>query len=242
MPGAVFGLLTVLLLWILRDDLVDLFTPYLAGDSGLGIVLAGLLGSGALGFFFSVVHHEMHWLTHGSPLDFTDTVRQLVRDNKIKIYEVPPPNADIKERPVPENHIGRELAWTVLIAIWHGDLANGPYNSAQPRTESLCDTAHALGAARVAAAMALIFALALAAKNSDFQPCGWPLARFCFAAIVGWSSVWVFGRAYRLTGHLAQLSIEHVFYAAVLERFEPYVVHVNPNLLKRLRRLNLTRS
>lgn len=60
-PGLVFLVETLLLLWVLLPDWPEEQLRQIKKDAGLGFVLAAILGSGGLGFVFSIAHHWLHW-------------------------------------------------------------------------------------------------------------------------------------------------------------------------------------
>jgi hypothetical protein len=228
MPGAVFGVQATGLVAILRPDILWSVLPGLASDKGFGSAVAGLLGSGALGFLFSVVHHEWHWRVQQDLINHTQVVRGLIASGHIRVLSSDGRGQEASLRP---EAIDRQTAWSILTALWHSRLSADPIKSAEPRAASLSDTAHALGTSTVAAIAGGLTAALVVVPTSHFCPWGEPAGRFAVALAVGVCIPLVLGLAYQRTSRLAQLFIEHVFSDAMTRQAHNVTVRVNAALL-----------
>jgi hypothetical protein len=208
MPGAVFGLQAVVLLWLLRPDWVESNVGIVADKQGIGFVVAGLLGSGALGFVFAVIHHGLHWNARLSPIDYGELIRSLARAGAVNVVAL---DKEGKSSSVDPDTIDRGLGWAILSSVWYSAESKSPIRRAERRIASLSDTVHSVGTARVAAIGALVVALVVASRVSVVSAQGWPLFRFVVAMCWGIVVVVFFHRTYSRTGALAQSIIEQVF-------------------------------
>lgn len=212
MPGAVFVLLTVLYLWIIIPDWLEPTVGALAENDGVGAAVAGLLASGALGAIFSVIHHALHWCGISS-IDHSDVVNGLVKTENIVVWPFPRlGQAEELQRPP----IDMEMAASLLVGLWYERIDSAPIKGADPKVTSLSDTAHSLGAARVAAAAAIPAALAIVCHVSVRSSEPWAEFRFVVALSLAACVSVVFWRAHARVARVTRTVIDQVILQAIL--------------------------
>ncbi|MGD0497462.1 MAG: hypothetical protein ABSC23_03395 [Bryobacteraceae bacterium] len=209
-PGALFGVETAILLWVLRPDWLGAKLDDLRREEGLSFALAGLLASGALGFLFSVVHHELHWRSSkwSSVIDHSGVIRGLIQEGRMRVDVL---DEDGHETVLSADLVTRSSAWKILSGIWFGSLDEPPVKAADAKVSSLSDLAHSSGTTCVASFFSLIFSLAVAANIGGFSLHIWPIVRFICACSIGVLLTCLFWWTYRRVGLLAQAVIEQVF-------------------------------
>src|SRR5262249_21918011 len=80
-------------------------------DAGIGFAVAGLLATGALGFFLSVVHHwRFNFFGH---MDYSKAISNLASKGMLVVVDVE------KAAPVDPKQIDRRVAFAVLTSTWH---------------------------------------------------------------------------------------------------------------------------
>lgn len=209
-PGLSFVALTILLLWMLVPDWTRNRMADLRGDAGIGVVIATLLGSGGIGFFFSVLHHSLHWRT--GPVDHRGLIARL-RTRKV-LYLVDAQTD--KVFPIERNPTRFE-AWSIVAALWHERVAkNNKIKGAEPRASSLADLVHSTGTARVAAASAWLLAFAIPC-SIDSLSFGW--VRFLSTNGIAFGLLCVHHVAYYRTGLAAQRVVEQILDDALVDEY-----------------------
>lgn len=234
-PGALFGVETAFLLWVLRPDWLTARLEDLRQANGLGFALAGLLASGGLGYLLSVLHHELHWLPRawGSVIDHSGVIRGLIQAGTMRVEVL---HEDGRETLLSADLVTRHSAVAILSGLWYGCIDEPPVKGADAKVSSLSDLAHSSGTARAASIASLVVSLVVAVLVSDFSPHGWPLARFMIACCFGGLLTWLFWRSYRRVGLLAQAVIEQVLLDSLNRRdkaAEPKTIRVSAGSLLR---------
>jgi hypothetical protein len=177
-------------------------------DNGFGLAIA--LGSGALGFLFSTIHHLLHW--HGPRelhpgVDYRPLIGRLRVAGVLEVLEARTNIAVTSD--VPRT---RQEAWTIVTALWHERVTNQNkgIGAANPRADSLANLVHSVGAATVATAMALLTALIIAGHVA-FVSRDWdPVMRFAATILIALLLFWLHEKSYRDTLNISQSFVEQV--------------------------------
>lgn len=212
LPGAIFGLLSCVILVCLVPEWVKPRMVFLLqDDAGLGAGIAGLVGSGALGYVFSALHHELDALLirlkldRWSTLDHSKFVRAMMKDGKVIVLRG---GAALKNTDV---RIDRQFAVWVVSAIWFNHLAENPnFKEADAKSQGVSDTAHALGIARVAAIAAFVVSVGWATHVGVLTTQRWAVLRSVVGIVSGLTVIQVFWLAYLRVGGRAQRVIEYL--------------------------------
>ena len=209
-PGLVFGVEVVILILLLRPDKVDRLNELLAKDSGLAVLSAGLLGSGALGFIFSSIHHEWLALSKGDLMDRRPVLQRLVDKPVLKLRGTKEPH-----------ELTHQEAWIILTALWHertgGSDGGQKIKNMETRAKDLMDLAHSLGTVRVATVIAPFVAILLATKGGVFPHAFVNVLLFVVAVIFESTLLYVFFDGYERTALIAQSVIDQVLSDALDE-------------------------
>ena len=218
MPGAVFGLLSLLLLMCLIPGWVQprLAILFFRKDTGLASAVAGVIGSGALGYVFSSVHHELNsllswlgrhrflgWLTPLSSLNYSAFVARMM-DPKNQLLRIEPEGA------LGASDLDRDAAQAVVSALWFDHLSTNGFAGTDAKCQGVSDTAQALGIARIATLAALGVSVIWAAHIGNATGEHWAMIRSTIGIVVGVVTVVVFWLGYVRVGGIAQCAIEHV--------------------------------
>jgi hypothetical protein len=154
-PGLSFAVQALLLFFIVSPVWTLGKLNGLKEDAGAGLAFALFLGSGGLGYIFSVIHHSFHWWWKRkwlSAIDHTRVVKRLCDEHQhlLELRRLDGLEVEIDK-------IDRKGAWVVLTALWKQALANNsPIQSADKCATGLTDVMHSAGAARVGAICALV--------------------------------------------------------------------------------------
>lgn len=208
-PGVLFFVEAAFLFWLLRPDLARQWIGAAATKAEFAAVIAGLLASGGLGYFFSAVHHQLHWQSWGSVIDHESIIKGLVKDGRLKIALID--ERGITSEPLAADQIGKFESLAIMTAFWHSNRHRSPIDAADARVTTLSDLAHSLGTARAASLFAVAAAFGVAWANSSCCASGWPIVRFVAAVLIGAAITWLFWRSYWRVGQFAQAVIELVF-------------------------------
>ena len=208
-PGALYGLVTALLLSLLRPDWIGPALLVLRRSEGLLPVAGGLAASGVLGFLFGMIHHEIQ-STFGGTIDHSAFVRDLIR-NDFQIRVV----TDEGVRQLAITEATPEAALAIVTAEWHQRADSPPIRGVTTRVDSLFDIAHSSGAALIASIFSLVTAFVIAAFNSHCSREAWDIARFLIACVIGLSLVWLFRRTNRRVTNVTQAVIQEILLRAL---------------------------
>lgn len=162
LPGLLYGLQTLLFLWLLFPSWTVDKLLSVASDQALAAAIGGVLASGAAGYLISMAHHELHWRKRTGRIDHRAAVKLLRDLGLLQLSQV-------------ENHtvtkcgesLTREEAFLTVAVLWHQRADNGPISGATPKAQSLSDVAHSLGSATVAAALAVVTTIIIAKQISE---------------------------------------------------------------------------
>ena len=214
-PGVLFLveflLLTLMVLPCWAENIVSFLTK------DMSTALGGLMSAGALGYFFSVIHHLCHWSLpcDQNVINHSDNIDRLVVESLI-----PPTTSAATKK--------REAALDLTLLIWHSRLSTGhAIASADGKVSSLSDVAHSAGTARIASAFALVLALGAYLYNkygvsdvSCYSMHSLAGVRLVLMLICGLTTVALFHMAYKRTGGIAQRLIDRLVEETLLaEKF-----------------------
>jgi hypothetical protein len=195
LPGLVYGIETLLWLYIVFPQWTHSVIFQTTAKDSLGVALWGILASGAVGYIFATVHYWCHWhlpVDRGI-LDHSDLINQLR---------------------LPELHgrdVDRREALMVSLARWYcAELRE----TAHKRIDSLVDQTHALGTARIASFFSVVTALAICMAVGTFSLAFEPVLRFVVMLVLGIAVTCLFHAAYRHVGAVAQGIYDRIFRAA----------------------------
>jgi hypothetical protein len=227
-PGLVFLTITLILLYIICPDVANDILKNFKNDSGVGIVIATLLGSGGVGFIFSVIHHIFHWNFFNGAYDHTKIIIAL---RKRKIIQLR--SRDTGELIDENKNINSFQAWTIFNAMWQERLGTSEsyFKSADTKASSLGDLVHSTGTARVAAVFAWIFTLIILYRKCEINTESGAILCFIFGNILAIGFVILFHAGYRKVQEGARRTVIEVFDDALtkerLTKKEPIDTYVD---------------
>jgi hypothetical protein len=199
-PGFVYGVETALLLLIIFPDWMYSQLTSLAAKDSLGVALASLFASGALGYIFATAHHWCHWYApfDKGVLDHSPMINRLLENGHI-------PNQY-------KRTVNRAEALEISLALWYQRIKpDGPIGgAADKKLTSLGDHTHGLGAVRVASFFALMTSLAFCLMIGRFSFQFETIIRFVIMLALGIGVTYLFHDAYRRVGKLAQGLYERI--------------------------------
>lgn len=203
MPGLVYGIETLLWLFIVFQEWTQRLILDLAAKDSLGVALGSVLASGAFGYIFATVHHWCHWhLSIRGILDNSDLINRLLAAGSLSNES----NA---------KKVNRQEALEISLELWYRprDHSNSFAGETYKKLDSLGDQTHALGTARVASFFSVVTALAFCFKIGTFSPDFESIIRFVLMLLLGISVTYLFHDAYRRVGTIAQAIFERAFNA-----------------------------
>lgn len=216
MPGLLFGVETLLFLFILLPEPTLCVLSKVISKEALGTSVAAFLASGALGYIFAAIHHFVHWLPCCLRFEKDIFNHKEVIDTLLKANLISPSGFDIDKRIEQYNKDEktsiekRKIAESISMALWNYFAKDEHLGKNQ--IDHLGNQAHGLGAARIASLFALITAILVAVfyGTLDFD---WCLAlRFVLTVILGCFFVCMFHKAYVRVAFLA-----HETYTMILQ-------------------------
>lgn len=215
MPGALFGMLSIAMLILLVPHWTLPKLGALNRDLGIGLAVAGLVGSGALGYALSAIHHQLAWsLPKWSRINHLDLARRLLEGaTPAVVANQLGRNGNLA--PLAAGALDREMAQALLVSLWYQRLGEEPIKSGDPKVQALADTAHSAGIARVAALAAFATSLGVAAivgqRSLELEA----ICRFLGAVMIGVGSTVLFWKTYLRVGRMAERVIENVLLEAI---------------------------
>lgn len=227
-PGALFGILLLILLLLLAPCWTLATLKTISKDAGIGFAIAGLAGTGAIGYLLSAIHHQLHWWLRKSwlsTIDHTECVRQMLRDNKLVMTEL---QADGSVKNLKAEEVDRKLAHGALSALWYQRLGQEPIKSADAKAQGMSDQAHSLGIARAGAICAFLLSFGVACFVSRCTLEVNAVFRSVLAIVIGVGSILLFWAAYLRVGRMAQVLIEQLLLAAVGKPPQPLEIQIAP--------------
>jgi hypothetical protein len=223
LPGLLYAMETLVLLYIVLPDVAKDVVIKKNDDGNLVLLVTTFFASGALGFVFSSIHHCVHWYLDSKSIDHTNFIakyqdfitKQLTKNENCKSTT----NNKKKKRWLSkwyqckkEKHHKREEAFIQLLVLWYTRLqSEGQLAGADKKTVALGDLAHASGTARIASFFAIMTVLLLCfylpnVQNSiNLQP-----VRFASSLSLGYLILLLFRDAYYRTSRYAQEVIEGI--------------------------------
>lgn len=219
-PGLVFVVQLIVLLWLLRPDWVQtLYNQELKEESGIAVVSAAFLATGGLGFLFSAIHHSLHRRKGCGLMDHRKVLKQLESENAWKPWKKDSNRGNATE-------LTRDEAWSALAALWHQRAKTSPkIDGASARTDALMDVMHSMGTNRIATLVAAVvgFGLVLEDCTFDFTSLkgysndSTSIIHALIASGVGVGMFCVFQSSYVCVARLAQDVIDQVLNDALQE-------------------------
>lgn len=195
-PGLVFVSEFLIYAGILVPTTLGFVAEILKEAAGLGVVAATLLASGGLGYLFSVIHHELHWLyPNSAALDYRQLVDNLAKHGHLTLQESSPARES------------RHAAWIVITSKWNERLTSSErVKAADAKVMAMTDLVHATGTAFIATVFATIGAIVVAASTTTPQS----LPRAAIFSVVAFLTAYAYWRSYKRTTMLARGMIEKV--------------------------------
>jgi hypothetical protein len=192
MPGFVYGLETIVGLFVLFPDWTRAQLSALAGEESLGVAIAAIFVSGALGYVFATIHHWWHWHVDAPVLDHRPLITRL-RARRLIVDEL-------------GGQLDRRQALILSMALWYDRVRdNGAIQlGADKKLTSLGDSIHGLGAARIASVFALLTVLGISACIGTFRFELGPIVRFIVVLVLTLGATVLFHKAYINVGEIAQ--------------------------------------
>lgn len=215
MPGLVFGTETLLWLFVVLPEWTQTLVSNLGDKSGLGVVLGGVLASGAIGYIFSTIHHLCHWRLcwDRGILDHSDLINDAIEKRLISSGDRTVDGTGDKEGWLvcPQKVIeAREEALAISIAHWYRP-RSAINEETYRKLDSLGDQAHGLGTARIASFFSGVVALLFIFKLGTFCVTGESILRFVGMVVLWLGITGLFHWSYRRVGIIAQAIYDRVF-------------------------------
>lgn len=205
-PGLVFlteslGLLVI----VIPDWAIPAMHESLGDSSSAALVIGTLVASGGIGYLFGVVHHALHWIRSGAPLNHTACIRALIDQGELKV-------ADARTRQaIKASDIDRSAAWVILTALWYTRVeSDQSIKGANDRASGLADLAHSTGTAFVASVAALVLAVSTVVAVGTVVLEWEPVLRYVVGLGLGLAISWVLWRGSQRTAELARGVIDEV--------------------------------
>lgn len=213
-PGLVFLINTLILLWVIEPDVAYTILKYFSKESGLGLAITTLLGSGGIGFMFSFAHHELHWRCKHDGIDHTQCVASLRAKGIIRLKNRN--SGEVLDDTVMPD---RFEAWSILTGLWYERLAKNDslIKGADPKASSLTDLVYSVGTARVASVAAWVIAISQTCVLS--KGC-WAVARFFIGNLLAVAFVWMCCSGYKRTSKAVQQIVEQVLTDTLIQERE----------------------
>ena len=208
MPGVLYGMETVVFLWIVLPTWVSsVLWPTLAGNASFGAVVGAVVVSGSLGVLFATIHHWLHW---HSPTDrgILDHSKKISSLRKLGFLPEVAPGLSSDRA---------EALDTLTIEWWKRAGPGTVVGNATSRAVSLSDLAHSAGAARVASAGALFSVLTACAIVGVPAFSAQAIVRFAVMLLLSILAIVLFHETYRRMGEMAQRFYEGILEVALRE-------------------------
>ncbi len=197
MPGILFGVQALVLLWIALPTWTTekLLSVLKHIDTAVGVAIASVFVSGALGYVFATFHHWLHWHCpiYHKVLDHSGQIARLRADKLLP------------ERPIYAPKDSRLEAFDAMTAAWLPRIAEGtPIGNAERRITRFGDLAHSAGAARVATTAAMVTTVVTCCIVAAWKPTLQSVIRYIAMVLIGVGVPLLFDEAYRHTGGMSQ--------------------------------------
>jgi hypothetical protein len=185
-PGVIFAIeTTILLLPIFPTDMMHIIKS-LQEDKSLGIVLALLLASGAIGFILSIIHHCAYWRIRFYPRH--DYARWTRFEKQLKLTRAPEYSKDSPQSKFghffndtlgfrfigryifAKDYEERKYRWIEITALWYQKADDKTINNnTHQRANSLADLVHSSGTAFIASLASIFVAGSIIYFNTDLN-------------------------------------------------------------------------
>lgn len=209
LPGLVFGIETLLWLFILIPSWIAAHVLEFGGKEGLGVAIASLLASGPVGYIFATVHHRLHWWFDRTILDHSHLINILLQQRRLPSQVLRPDEQDLAS-------VDRTKGQAISLAVWYLPKSKDGIAAVAEtirKLDSLGDQAHALGATRVASGFSVLTALWIVHELGTASMGPVPEYRFWSVLVLGSLVTWLFDDAYRRVGRMSQDIYDRIFLA-----------------------------
>jgi hypothetical protein len=153
MPGLIYGVETLLFLYIVLPKFTMCILESFRDKEGLGAIVSVFFASGVLGYIFAAVHHWVRFHWHSLEKDIFNhqpVIKELCSAGRIRLSE-----DDLRRL-----ESSRETAESISLAHWYL-LLTEKTKLGTDGIDHLRNQAHALGTARIASCFALVSAVLL---------------------------------------------------------------------------------
>lgn len=198
MPGIVYGVETIFLLWITCPTWTQrVITNNLEKDN-LGVILGSVLVFGGLGYIFSTIHHARE----------TGDEEDRIFDHKSIAMKIEP---------------GWKGTWEEAMAFsyahWYTQMNLGNiHDDANKKVHSLGDQAHGLGTANIASFASYLTTLVICSTELFSEP--EPGFRFFLMVVLWFWVTYLFDRGYQRVGKIAHETYEMILMDALSRKTE----------------------
>lgn len=199
MPGLVYGVETLLFLFIVMPEFTVCVLAKLSDKHALGAsVSAFLASSGALGYIFAAVHHRATLRCEKRILDQREIVKKLcIPEGLIKLDHETMSQLD------EDTQEARQIAESISLSNWYR-LLTKKHKFGTDGIDRLKSQAHALGTARTASVFALVTTVLLSWWYGTPNLCWWPITRFFLMVLLGGAAIYIFHYNYQRVLQFAQ--------------------------------------
>lgn len=136
-------------------------------ELNITLPVSALLIAAALGYVFSLFHHALLWTIYqllGWTHDYRPLLRHAVKNGWLALTLL----EDGKAANGLADRLTEKGAWRLLTALWHEKRdSSSVIRSANPRSDSLADLAHAAGAAFVGSFVAVLSWAIVASRSAE---------------------------------------------------------------------------
>jgi hypothetical protein len=211
MPGLVYGVETLLFLYIVLPEPTVCVLSKVSEKDAFGAIVGVFLASGGLGYIFAAVHHWFLWRFEKGIFDHRTIIKKLRADNNklipsdfvgleeiFKQYDESVKSGKVEKQ--------KRIAQSISLALWYH--FSKDQHLGKDGIDHLGNQAHGFGAARIASFFAFITALALVTTvwltSHEATNLEWLITRYVLLFFLGLSIIWIFDGAYRRVAGFAQ--------------------------------------
>ena len=215
LPGLLYALESLGLLAVVLPSVALDAVSALKAEGNFSFLVTMFIASGALGFLFSTLHHWCHWYLDSKSINHTEFIAMRRHESA--------PCKSIADAEKKKNGLfmwlkrrkkkrqEREEAFIKLLALWYTRLQpDGQLASADKKTVSLGDIAHATGTARIASLFAVLTVQVICFHSGQPSFIFPSVARYSGFLILGVLIIVLFENSYRRTSRIAQQVIESI--------------------------------
>jgi hypothetical protein len=201
-PGLVYGVETLLFLYIVMPGFTVCVLAKLNDKHALGAIVGAFLVSGALGYIFAAVHHWVHWhlCFEEGIFDHRPIIKKLYAEQQYAKKRIPLNKEELTRLNNEEKE--REMAESISLALWYRYMKEKDLGKEQ--IDLLGHQAHGLGTARIASIFAILTTVWLSVQHGTPNLCLWPIIRYVLMLCLGVGTIWMFHDAYRRVARFAQ--------------------------------------